>query len=183
MKLYPPILFILGFLVASSAHAEEARIRNLTATSSRGAVAVSFTLENAFDRQEILGALESGLATGFTYHVELIRKKKNWFDDTLQTAHIEVISTYNSVTREYLLNYRRDKLLVRSEVFSNVDDLKRRMTTIAEETLFDLGGKPHRRLVVRARADLMRGYLLYVVPWDVSTNWSVTRVKAQNGTR
>lgn len=181
MKAFPAILLIFGIFLAGRASGEEARIRDLSAVARDGSVSVSFRLEGAFEHPEIASALESGLATGFTYHVQLIRKRENWFDDTLQTVRIEVISTYNSVTREYLLNLRRDKLLVRSEVFSSRDDLKRRMSEISEEGLFDLRGRPPHKLVVRARADLMRGYLLYVVPWDVETRWSVARVKASNG--
>jgi hypothetical protein len=175
------IFLIFVVLAAGAARAEDARIRQLDGTLKNGAVSVSFVLEHAFSHREIATALESGLPTGFTYHVELVRKRKNWFDDTMASARIEVIATYNSVTREYLLNYRRDKLLVRSEVFSDAAELKRRMTTVAEDALFALDGPPRRRMIVRARADLSRGYLLYVVPWDVSTNWAVARVRAQNG--
>jgi hypothetical protein len=174
------LAILLIFLCVSPAFAADARISNLSATVHQGAVSVSFVLANAFDRDEIANALESGLPTGFTYHVQLIRKRENWFDNTLQTARIEVVCTYNSVTREYLLNHRRDRRLVHSEVFNDIESLRRRMTTIVEQDLFTTDRDP-RRLRVRVRADLMRGYLLYVVPWDVSTNWTVTRVTAGTG--
>ena len=54
-------------------------------------------------------ALQSGLPTSFTYVVEIFRDRPNWFDDGIARARIEVICTFNSVTREYLLNYRRDR--------------------------------------------------------------------------
>ena len=134
-------------------------------------------MSGPFDREEIRQALQSGLPTGFTYHIELIRKRPNWFDNTLDTQHIEVLATLNSVTREYLLNYRRAGRLVRSETIGDFPTLQQRMTSIAEEALLDAGRTSPSKLRVRVRADLLRGYLLGVIPWDVSTGWKEVRVK------
>ncbi len=84
-------------------------------------------------------------------------------------ARVEVICTYNSLTREYLLNLRRDKHLVRSETFTDLAELERKMTTVDEADLFDIGSRKPYKLKVRAKADLMRGWLMYVIPWEVST--------------
>jgi hypothetical protein len=165
------LTFVAGSLVA-----EEPRIENLSAAESRQKVSVSFRLSGAFDLGELNKALESGLPTGFTYHLQLIRKRHNWFDSTRAKARLEVICTYDSRTREYLLNYRRDGRLVRSETFSDLEKLRRRMVTISEPDLFDTGGTPRGKLRVRARADVMQGYLFYVIPWDITTSWSTARV-------
>lgn len=146
-----------------------------------GTVSVAFELERAFDYDEIRQALQSGLATGFTYHLELIRKRPNWFDDTLDTETIEVIASLNSVTREYLLNYRRDRRLVRSETLSDFASLQKAMTSIAEESLLDAGKVSPSKLRVRVRAELLRGYLFSIFPWDVKTDWKEVRVKRESG--
>lgn len=164
-----------GIWIASAALG--ANINNLRADYNGGKVSVQFDLDGPFDHEEIRQALQSGLPTGFTYHVKLIRKRPNWFDSTLDTQRIEVLATLNSVTREYLLNYRRDGRLVRSETISDFPTLQRRMTSIAEEALLDAGRTSASKLRVRVRADLLRGYLLYVIPWDVSTGWKEVRVK------
>jgi hypothetical protein len=88
-----------------------------------------------------------------------------------------VICTFNSVTREYLLNYRRDDRLVRSETFSDLAALERGMTNIEETDLFDITGRKAYKLKVRVKADLMRGWVMWVIPWEVSTRWRETRVK------
>jgi hypothetical protein len=132
----------------------------------------------AFAQPEMVEALKSGLPTSFTFSVEIFRDRPNWFDDSLATARVEVICTYNSVTREYLLNYRRDRQLVRSETFTDLAALEQRMTTVEEPALFDIGGRKPYKLKVRVKADLMRGWLMYVIPWEVSTHWRETRVKA-----
>lgn len=157
------------------------RISDLEADERNGRISVSFDLTDAFDAPELRQAIESGLPTLLRYEIVLIRKYPNWFDDTVATSEIEVIATYNSVTREYLLNYRRDRRLVRSQVLSSLEELKRRMTTIAEPELFGTEGRKPWKLRVRVRAELMRRYLWYVIPWDVSTPWEETRVESVLG--
>ncbi len=152
-------------------------IENLSATASGRKVSVRFALANAFTNGEMIEALQSGVPTSFDYYIEIFRDRPNWFDDGLAAAHIEAICTFNSVTREYLLNYRRDRHLVRSETFSDLAGLERAMTKVEELELFDIGGRKAHKLKVRVKADLARGWVLYVIPWDVSTRWRETRVK------
>lgn len=152
-------------------------IENLAATASGGKVSVRFTLAGAFQNGEMVEALRSGLPTSFTYSIEIFRDRPNWFNDSLAKARVEVICTYNSLTREYLLNLRRDKHLVRSETFTDLAELERSMTTVDEADLFDIGSRKPYKLKVRAKADLMRGWLMYVIPWEVSTKWREARVK------
>lgn len=164
-------------LVATSARGEEARIRNLEAVERSGRISVSFDLSGAFDAPEVRRAIESGLPTVLNYDLALIRKRSNWFDDTMTRARLEVVATYNSVTREYLLNYRRDRRLVRSEIFTSLDALKTRMSRIEEQDLFSTGGEKTWKLRVRVRAELLRRYVWYIVPWDVATPWETARVE------
>ncbi|MEO8216438.1 MAG: DUF4390 domain-containing protein [Acidobacteriota bacterium] len=162
--------------VAVPARSEQARIDQLQAKARNGMVSLSFQLANAFDYEEIRKALTSGLATGFTYHIELVRSRPNWFDDTIASSRIEIICTYNSVTQEYLLNYRHDRKLVRSEVYRDLNALQKAMTSVSEADFFSLGRYRPSKLIVRVRADVMQGYFLYVMPWQVSTDWSHVRV-------
>lgn len=164
-------------LPATAADPPRSEIANLTAIAASGKVSVQFELANAFRNGELVEALQSGLPTSFTYIIEIYRDRPNWFDDGIARKRIEVICTFNSVTREYLLNYRRDKHLVRSETFTDLEALKQRMTRIEEPDLFDIGKRKPYKLKVRAKADLMRGWLMYVIPWEVSTRWRETRVK------
>lgn len=122
-------------------------------------------------------ALNSGLPTSFTYSIEIYRDRPNWFNSGVAKTSVEVICTFNSLTREYLLNYRRDRRLVRSETFTELAALERRMTVIEEIALFDIGPRRPYKLKVAVKADLMRGWLMYVIPWEVSTRWHDTRVR------
>jgi hypothetical protein len=170
---------ILTLWLAAAAHArsEDPRIDDLSATTTNGEVTVRFRLAGAFDHRRV-EQIQSGIPTEITYVVEMFRDRPNWFDEGISRSRIEVRATFNSVTREYLLTYRRDRKLVRSETFSDLTTLQRHMTAIEEPSLFDVG--PHRpyKLKVRVKADLMRGWLLYFVPWEISTRWKETRVAA-----
>jgi Domain of unknown function (DUF4390) len=171
------LLAVSVFLAAGVRAAPQPTIENLDATAANGKVSVRFTLDGAFRSTEMVEALRSGLPTSFTYEVEIFRDRPNWFDDSIDRARIEVICTFNSLTREYLLNYRRNRHLVRSETFTDLAALVVRMTTIDEADLFDIGGRKPYKMKVRVKADLMRGWLMYVIPWEVSTRWRERRVK------
>ncbi len=177
MRRLLPILYLLVALPAAAAKPPNPEITNLAATAAAGKVSVRFALEGAFKNGELVQALQSGLPTSFTYVVELFRDRPNWFDSGVASSRLEVICTFNSLTREYLLNYRRDKHLVRSETFTDLTALIQRMTTIEEADLYDIGTRRPYKLKVRVKADLMRGWLMYVIPWEVSTRWRETRVK------
>ncbi|GAC1433563.1 MAG: hypothetical protein NVSMB68_06060 [Thermoanaerobaculia bacterium] len=169
-------LGFLVFLVATTATAEP-RIESLVAVANGGKVSVHFTLAGGFRNGNTMQSLASGLPTSFTYEVEIYRDRPSWFDESLGRSRIEVICTFNSVTREYLLNYRRDRKLVRSETFSDPAALQRGMTTVDERDLFDIGDRRPYKLKVRVRADLMRSWRFYVIPWEITTRWRETRVQ------
>lgn len=172
------LLFAIVLTGSLGAAAPNPRIEKLAASPRSGKVSVRFTLAGVFAQDEMLEALRSGLPTSFTYRIEIFRDRPNWFDDGVAEARVEVICTYNSVTREYLLNYRRDRQLVRSETFTDLAALEQRMTTVDEQDLFEIGTRKPHKLKVRVKADLMRGWLMYVIPWEVSTRWRETRVRA-----
>ena len=64
-----------------------------------------------------------------------------------------------------------------AETFNDLAALQQRMTAIDEADLFDIDDRRPYKLRLRAKADLMRGWLLYFIPWDVSTRWRDVRVK------
>ena len=167
------------YLLPAVALAADPSIENLTAAAANGKVTVHFRLVSAFERPETIQALQSGIPTAFTYVVEIYRDRPNWFDEGIARSHIEIIASFNSVTREYLLNYRRDRKLVRSETFTDLTTLETHMTTISEADLFDVGERKPYKLKVRAKADFMRDWLLYFIPREMSTRWRSARVTGE----
>ncbi len=172
------VLASVFLLLAGAALAADPTIESLSAKALNRQVSVRFTMAHAFDREQTIQGLQSGVPTTLTYIVEIFRDRPHWFDEGIARARIEVIATFNSLTREYLLNYRRDHKLVRSETFNDLASLQRAMTTIEEPNLFDIAKRPAYKLKVRVKADLMRGWLLYFIPWEFSTRWNTVRVTA-----
>lgn len=172
----PSLVLSLAITLSAASALAQPRIENLAAVAADGRVSVRFNLVSAFQKGNTVQALQSGLPTSFTYVVEVFRDRPNWFDEGIARSRIEVIATFNSVTREYLLNYRRDRKLVRSETLTDLDTLEKRMTTIDEPALFGIGDRRPYKVKVRVKADFERGFLLYVVPWQISTRWRATRV-------
>jgi hypothetical protein len=168
----------LLLFLASAAFAADPRIETLSAHAVNRQVSIRFSMGHAFDRAQTIQGLQNGVPTSLVYIVEAYRDRPNWFDEGIARARIEVIATFNSLTREYLLNYRRDHKLIRSETFSDLASLERAMTNIDEPLLFDIGKRPPNKVMVRVKADLMRGWLLYFIPWEVSTRWKSVRVAA-----
>jgi len=174
-----PLLLAILFLAGTAAVAAPPNpaLETLSATARNGKVSVRLTLTGAFGNPEMVEALQSGLPTTITYLVEIFRDRPNWFDEDIAQARVEVICTFNSLTREYLLNYRRDRRLIRSQTFTDLTALERAMTHIEETDFFDIGRRKPYKLKVRAKAELMTGWLMYVIPWETSTRWRETRVK------
>jgi hypothetical protein len=176
MKLSVGVLSLLFLLLAAPLRADDPAISQLSGVGRNGRISVSFLLRNGFDSPEIIRNIRSGAQTGFTYRIELYRNRPNWFDQRVGRARIDVICTFDSTTREYIVSYRRNRKLVRSQSFSDFETVKEKMSRIVEEDLFHRDYKPY-KLSVRVRAELIRDYLFYVVPWDVTTAWKEARVR------
>ncbi|HEX3583869.1 MAG TPA: DUF4390 domain-containing protein, partial [Thermoanaerobaculia bacterium] len=176
------VLTLTFALFASAAAAQEPDpdIRNLSAVANAGNVSVRFNLINAFADHDLVSALQSGLPTSFSYIVEIFHDRPKWWDEGISRTRIEVVATFNSVTREYLLSYRRDRKLVRSEAFSDLESLERRMTAIDEPNLFPIGNRRFYKLKVRVKADFGRVFLFYIFPSSNSTRWREVRVASES---
>lgn len=175
-SLFLALVVLLAFPLA----ADDLEIRDLGAKMADGRISVHFELHGAMDREDVLKNLQSGLPTIFEYEIDLVRYHKNWPDHLLVHTEVEVVATFNSVTREYLVNYRRDGKLVRSETLRDLSDLKSKMTVIDEPRLFDPDDHPVARLKVRARADIGHDVTWFIIPRTIGTGWSACRI-ARNG--
>ena len=101
-------------------------------------VEVSLQLVNGFS-DELFERIETGLASSYTYHFVLYRDQKRWWDNKLDSSKLDVIATYNAMTREYLINYKQDGKLIDSRIARDRDELERAMTRINDVTVFELG--------------------------------------------
>ncbi len=142
---------------------------------------LSFRLENAF-HDNLQRSIDSGLPTGFTFDFQLARPRRGWFNNTLDSASLQVDAMYNAVTREYLINYRLDGSLIESRVVREPEELRQAMTEFADFPVFSIEGRPPgQRLRVRVRADLGTGTFFFFIPRTISTDWASRRFRIREG--
>ncbi|HEX2254331.1 MAG TPA: DUF4390 domain-containing protein [Thermoanaerobaculia bacterium] len=136
---------------------------------------LSFTLAGGFSPR-LMERLESGLPTGFTYRLELLKDRKRWFDRGLETNTFQVVAMYDAATRGYLVNYKLDGKLVESRMVRDRADLERTMTRVEELPAFTLDELPRTwRLLVRVRAEEGAGSLPAFLPTRSLTDWRESR--------
>jgi hypothetical protein len=173
----PRLLLLLVLLFARVAPLPAAELRELVPTVADGQVLVSFTLAGAID-DALLARVQSGLPTGFTFEVELLRDRKHWWDDQIAGATLEVVAMYNAVAQEYLVNFKRDGKLVESRLARNRAELEAAMTRFERVPLFALANLDvgrDERMLLKARAELGSKTWLAFIPVHVNTDWAVSR--------
>jgi hypothetical protein len=165
-----PALLLAGVFAASTAAAEP-RIREFSIVVDGAQVLASFDLDEGFT-PELLARIESGLPTGLAYEFELLRDRKRWWDEGVESARLEVVAMFNAVTREYLVNSKLDGRLIDSRTLRDPGDLERAMTRFTALPLFTVApSSDRRRLLMRARVALGTGHWLGFVPVLRATDW------------
>lgn len=170
MRLVPA--FLLAGALAATAAAAEPRIRGLSIVVDGSRVLASFRLEDGFT-PEVLERLESGLPTGFVYRLELARDRKRWWDAGLDSKRFEVVSMFNAVAREYLVNTKLDGKLIDSRTLRDTAEVEAAMTRFTNLPAFTLEPPGSReRYLVRARVEFGTGHLLGFIPYLRTSSWA-----------
>lgn len=169
MRLVPALL--LAGALAAPAAAAEPRIRDFSIVVDGSQILASFDLADGLDR-ELLERIESGLPTSLVYELELLRDRKRWWDDGVDSKRLEVIAMFNAVTREYLVNTKLDGRLIDSRTLRDPGDLARAMTRFTALPIFVVDpSDDRRRILVRARVVLGTNHWLGFIPTLKTTDW------------
>lgn len=164
-------LTVVGLLSLFGNPSGDVHLSDLEIAFEDGRISVSFELDGALDR-ELIERIEAGLPSGFTYHFQLVRPNRYWFDNKLESSELEVVAFYNAVTHEYTVNYRFDDKLVSSRTVTDREQLEEAMTRFESLSLFALEDLPPRRLMhLRARVELGSRNLLLLIPTTIHTDW------------
>ncbi len=157
----------------ASGRADRPAIVDLSTARDGPTVLVSFRLDGAMDART-REKIESGLPTGFTYTIEVREVRRGWLDRTVADGSVQVLATYNALTREYLVNFRRDGELYASRVVTQEEDLEAAMTRFENLPSVRLDEVPAGRLTLRVRAELGVRTRLGLIPDRVHTPWAHT---------
>lgn len=169
---------LLGLaLLFAAPSGEKARISDLSLNLEGAEVYLSFDLDIEFD-EELLSRIQSGLPTGFDFQFVLGKEQRRWwwFDRDLAKSRLQVVAMYNAVTRDYLVNYKRNGELVESRTVRDVAELKTAMTSFREVLAFNLADLETRKmLVARVRAEVGSKNLFSLIPTTIKTDWAEAR--------
>jgi hypothetical protein len=154
-----------------SARTRKAGIAALSVVRDGAALLVSFRLDHALDART-WEKIESGLPTGFTYDIEVQRLRRRWFDKRVGVTRLQVVAMYNALTREYLVNFKRDGELYASRVVTSADDLERALTVFDRLPSIEIDDDQTGRFVLRVRAELRSRTRLGLIPDRVHTAWA-----------
>ncbi|MBI5885105.1 MAG: DUF4390 domain-containing protein [Deltaproteobacteria bacterium] len=178
----PICLFITVILLALPVFcfaAADARINNVRVApvNGSGAVSVSFSVSDAFTK-EIDDAIKSGLATSFTFRVEVERKNTLWFDHNEADVRFRHTVKYDTLRDEY--NLTLDEAANTVERTKDAVSMKELMSVCNGVVLRPQAGfVKGENYEIRIKAELHTiklpmglDYVLFFVKlWDFETDW------------
>jgi len=172
----------LAFLLVLSmipgvAGAQEARLKNITISSTEEKLLVSMEIEGAFT-QDVMEAILKGVPADFSFFVRLDRSRSWWTNEEL--ADIEATHTikYDNLKKEFSV-YRSwiDKKPILTQSLAEAQAL---MTQIERLAIIDIDRMhKNQQYELRAKAELSKmtlpfylHYVFYFVSlWDFETDW------------
>jgi len=165
------VLLVASLLASWGGAAMAATVEDVVVELEGDRVLLSFRLDDAFD-DEVVRRVESGLATGYTFQLQLMRDRLRWADKRIESSRLQVVALYNAISREYLINLKHDGDLIDSRVVRDRDELRRAMTEIIRLPAFSVAGlSGNKRALVRVRAELGTRQLLFIIPITQTTGW------------
>jgi hypothetical protein len=171
-RLAAPILGLALLAAPTPSAAEQGpRISELSVTVDGNRAMVGFRLEGAFD-DRLVERVQSGLPTGFVFQLELLKDRKRWYDRPLEESTFQVTAMYDSLSREFLVNYKLGGKLIESRMVDDLAELEAALTRVEGLPAFELDPYPRVwRLLVRVRAEVGRRTLLGFIPTKDTTDW------------
>jgi hypothetical protein len=168
--------FLFSALLAVGGDTEAPHISDVTVALEAGNINVGFALTNVFD-EDLVERIQTGLPTGFDFKIKLVKSQRWWwFDPTLKSADYHVVTMYNALTGEYLVNYKQDGKLIDSRVVNDIPELRDAMTRFETVHAFSTEGlESKKRLWVRIRAELGSRHILFLIPTTIETEWAESR--------
>lgn len=184
MATLPEVRFWLATLAglvylaaAATAAAQEARLKNITLSSTDERMVISMRVEGAFT-PEMIAAVHEGAKTEFTFRVRLFRDRRMWLDEKLVHINLAHTLTYDPSRKVYAV-YRSwaQASLVETRSLQEAQAL---MSQIERFNVLPLDQMQRGEgYELRAKAELSKvtlpfylRYVFYFVSfWDYETEW------------
>jgi hypothetical protein len=171
-------LFLLIGLFPGPVRAERAVIDDVLITPTGDHLLLYCRVKNSFT-QEMNRAILSGIATTFTYRIELYRKVDFWWDQELNNLTIDHTIKYNPLKQQFSVS-SADRNSQTTTAVKDFDEAKILLTELNGIKLVETDRlRPDETYLLRVRAELNKvrlplylHYVLFFVSlWDFKTDW------------
>lgn len=170
------VLLVLA-MIPGLADAQEARLKNITISSTEEKLLASMEVEGAFT-QDVMEAILKGVPADFSFLVKLDRHRSWWTNEELADIEVNHTIKYDNLKKEFSV-YRSwiDKKPVFTQSLAQAQAM---MTRIEGLTIIEIDkmqkGQQY-ELLAKAELDQMTlpfylHYVFYFVTlWDFETDW------------
>jgi hypothetical protein len=160
-----PVAACLLVVVIGAPSVALAQSVRITPLARDGQVLVSFDLDGAFT-DEVRAAIQSGLATSFTYDVELRRAVPLWVDRLINSARVTATVRYDNLTRRYQVVVTHDGRVADTQVTADEDVVHRAVTQFQKLPLFSTRPlEANAEYYIRVRVETRPRNALFVIPF------------------
>ena len=164
-------------MMSGIANAQEARLKNITISSTDKKLLVSMEVEGAFT-QDVMEAILKGVPADFSFLVKLDRSRRWWYNEEL--ADIEATHTirYDNLKKEFSVH--RSWIDQKPILTPSLAEAQALMTQIEGLAIIDIDQmQKNQQYELRAKAELSQmtlpfylHYVFYFVSlWDFETDW------------
>ena len=161
-----PCLVAIVLALGVVAHAAQSPDLSVTPIARDGQVWVSFELSDGVT-SEVQDAIQSGLATTFSYEVELRHGSAAWFDRTVAALTITATVRFDNLTRRYQMSRTLDGRVEDAQPTEDQDAMRRWMTRFERVPLSATASlETNGEYYVRVRARTRPHNAWFVWPWD-----------------
>ena len=171
------ILLFLLILFVNQVFAEDARLKNIILTNTRDDLLIYLTVEGAFT-EDMRTAVLSGVATTFSFYVNLHRVRSFWLDKEMVSLKLTHTIKYDNLKNEFTIqkSWEDDKpITVKSieeaeKVMTDIDSLKVvPLDRLVKGSRYQIRTKAE---LSKVRLPLYLHYVLFFVSlWDFETDW------------
>jgi len=169
-------LFLL-ILFVNQVFAEDARLKNIIVTNTRDDLLIYLTVEGAFT-EDMQTAILSGVATTFSFYIDLNRVRSLWMDKGLVSLKITHTIKYDNLKNEFTIQRSRED--GKPVTVKTIEEAEKVMTEINSLKVVPLDRLVKgNRYQIRTKAQLSKvrlplylHYILFFVSmWDFETDW------------
>ena len=159
---------LAAVLAASSVLHAQAPGLSVTPIAREGRVLVSFDLADGFS-PEVRDAIQSGLATTFSYRVEL-RRGTSLFNRTVAAVRLEASVRFDNLTRRYQMSRAVEGRVEEARPSEDLVAVRRWLTHFEQVLLSDTSAlEQNGEYYVRVRAQTRPYNTWFFWPWDRGT--------------